>query len=60
MSEYTVWRWLILSSWSTDRIIAVGVLVAFVISVSLGGDKELQTFLAGGLVGYLRSHAEGK
>lgn len=49
-----------MSSWSTDRIIAVGVLVAFVISVSLGGDKELQTFLAGGLVGYLRSHAEGK
>jgi hypothetical protein len=46
-------------SWSTDKIIAVGLLLAFVGSIVMGGDRDLQTFIAGGLLGYLRSSEVG-
>ena len=39
---------------STDKIIAIGVLVAFIVSMVVGVGAELQTFLAGGLLGYLQ------
>ncbi len=47
-------------AWSTDKIIAMGVLVAFFGAIIMGSDKDLQTFLAGGLLGYLQRHTEGK
>jgi hypothetical protein len=40
-------------TWSTDKIIALGLLAAFFASVVLGGDKDLQSLLAGGLLGFL-------
>lgn len=48
-------------SWSTDKIIAIGLLLAFFASIVMGGDKDLQSLLAGGLLGYLsRNVGEGK
>ncbi|MBO6292198.1 MAG: hypothetical protein J6N51_08085 [Selenomonas sp.] len=44
---------------STDKVIAIGVLAAFIISMIMGTDKELQTFLAGGLLGYLQRNSGG-
>jgi hypothetical protein len=41
-------------SWSTDKIIAIGLLIIFVALVAVGGDKDIMNFLAGGLVGYLQ------
>jgi hypothetical protein len=44
-------------NWSTDKIIAIGLLVVLIALVVCGGDKDVTSFLAGGLVGYLqRSH----
>jgi hypothetical protein len=40
-------------TWSTDKIIAIGLLVCFAASIVLGGDKDLQSLLAGGLLGFL-------
>ena len=48
-------------TWSTDKIIAIGLLIAFFASVVLGGDKDLQSLLAGGLLGFLsRNSTEAK
>ena len=44
---------------STDKIIALGVLVAFIVSMIVGVGAELQTFLAGGLLGYLQRSSGG-
>ena len=44
---------------STDKIIAIGVLLAFIVSMSVGASTELQTFLAGGLLGYLQRSSGG-
>ena len=44
---------------STDKIIALGVLVAFIVSMVVGVGAELQTFLAGGLLGYLQRSSGG-
>ena len=44
---------------STDKIIAIGVLVAFIVSMVVGVGAELQTFLAGGLLGYLQRSSGG-
>lgn len=44
---------------STDKIIALGVLVAFIVSMAVGVGAELQTFLAGGLLGYLQRSSGG-
>lgn len=38
---------------STDKIIAIGLLVALVISFFFGSSAELQTAIVAGLVGYL-------
>lgn len=43
---------------TTDRIIAIGLVVALVTSLTLGGSVELQTTIAAGLIGYLsKDHA---
>lgn len=38
---------------TTDRIIAIGLVVSLVASLVLGGSVELQTTIAAGLIGYL-------
>ena len=43
--------------WSTDKIIAIGLLICFAASIILGGDKDLQSLLAGGLLGFLSRNA---
>jgi hypothetical protein len=40
-------------SWSTDKIIAVGLIVALLMSFFVGADKDLQSTIAVGLIGFL-------
>lgn len=43
---------------TTDRIIAIGLVVSLIASLVLGGSVELQTTIAAGLIGYLsKDHA---
>ena len=47
-------------SWSTDKIIAIGLMGVLFALVAFGGDKDVTSFLAGGLVGYLQQSSKGK
>ena len=47
-------------NWSTDKIIAIGLLVVLVALVVCSGDKDVTSFLAGGLVGYLQRSSMGQ
>lgn len=38
---------------TTDKIIAIGLVVALIISLFMGDNKELQTNIAVGLIGFL-------
>lgn len=38
---------------STDMIVGTGLIIALLLSISMGGSWELQTSLASGLTGYL-------
>ena len=41
-------------TWTTDKIIAIGLMGVLIALVVCGGDKDVTSFLAGGLVGYLQ------
>lgn len=47
-------------NWSTDKIIAIGLLIVLIALVICGGDKDVTNFLAGGLVGYLQRSNMGQ
>jgi uncharacterized membrane protein YjjP (DUF1212 family) len=40
-------------TWSTDKIIAVGLIAALMTSFFVGADKDLQSTIAVGLIGFL-------
>ena len=50
-----------ISRWfTTDKIIAVGLVIALIISEIIGGDPQLQNNIAIGLVGFLGGRAVDK
>ena len=48
-----------MSVWSTDKIIALGLLATLVALIIVGGNNEAVNFLTGGLVGYLQRSLPG-
>lgn len=46
-------------TWSTDKIIALGLLATLVALIIVGGNNEAVNFLTGGLVGYLQRSLPG-